>query len=329
MAVCAELGRTRRGGLALENKSAGTGGRAALDPFNIVVFDDLCSAMAISADSSPLVSVVMPAHNAERYLCEALDSVLVQTYARLEIIVVDDGSSDSTWQILERYAAADPRVRPFSNEVNRGIVASRNRAFAEASAEARYFAVLDSDDVCMPDRIAQQVEFLENHPGHALVGGNTLIIDESSAVIGERRYPSADADLRRVITRYNPIAQPTVMIRKAALEEVGVYDERFPRCQDYDLWLRMCARYSIANLPEITLKYRISSTQGKSTHLKASLRYTIQIQRRWLFRSDFFRPFNVCYWVAEHALLLLPEAFTLALFKWMTYRSSKPSASGS
>ena len=264
--------------------------------------------------------MVMPAHDAERYLEEALDSVLAQTYSNLELVVVDDGSSDSTWSILERYASQDARVRAFRTAHNSGIVETRNRAFREASDDAAYFAVLDSDDVCMPERIARQVAFLEAHPDHALVGGNTLIIDEGSRVVGQRVYPQSAEAIRKVITRYNPIAQPTVMIRRSALDEVGVYDVRYPRCQDYDLWLRMAARFPIANLPEMTLKYRISGTQGKTTHLKESLRYTIELQRRWLFHRRLFQPENVAYWVAEHGLLALPDRLTLWLFKRVTYR---------
>lgn len=269
----------------------------------------------------PLVAVVMPAHDAERYLEEALDSVLSQSYGNLEVVVVDDGSRDRTWEILQRYAERDPRVRPFRNDGNLGIVATRNRAFAEASDQARYFAVLDSDDVCMPERIAHQVAFMEAHPQHAIVGGHTAIIDEQSSPVGERRYPTTDAELRKVIARYNPIAQPTVMIRRTALEEVGQYDTRYARCQDYDMWLRMAARFPIANLDEVTLRYRISQTQGKTTHLKASLRYTIEIQRRWLFHRDFFSVYNLAYWLAEHGLLLLPEPLILWLFKRLTYRA--------
>jgi glycosyltransferase involved in cell wall biosynthesis len=273
-----------------------------------------------AAMGEPLVSVVMPVHDARRYLREAVESVLEQTHRNLELVAVDDGSSDGSFELLQKLSATDARLRPLRNPRNLGIVKTRNRAFAEASAEARYFAVFDSDDVCMPERIAHQVAFLEAHPDHAVVGGNTLIIDEQSQVVGERVYPRSDAEIRRVITRYNPIAQPTVMIRRSALDAVGRYDERYPRCQDYDLWLRMADRFKVANLAEHTLKYRISATQGKITHLKDTLRYTIDIQRRWLFDPRFFRPQNVAYWAAEHALLALPDRLTLALFKRVTYR---------
>jgi glycosyltransferase involved in cell wall biosynthesis len=210
-------------------------------------------------------------------------------------------------------------VKLVRNGSNQGIVATRNRAFTESDPRSEYFAVMDSDDVCLPDRIARQVAFLDAHPDHALVGGNTLVIDEHGDMIGERRYPSRHEEIVKVIARYNPIAQPTATFRRSALTQVGAYDPRFPRCQDYDLWLRMADRFKVANLPEFTLQYRLSAAQGKSRQLRESLKYTIAIQREWLFRKPFFSPYNALYFCAEHALLALPDAVILGLFKRLTY----------
>lgn len=270
----------------------------------------------------PLISVLMPVYNVEAFLREAIESVLRQTHQRLELVLIDDGSTDGSYAIAEQCARGDARLRLFRNPVNRGIVATRNRAFAEADPASAYLAIMDSDDVCMPDRLERQLAFLQAHPDHALVGGNTLIIDEQGAAIGRRVYPSAHEQIMAVITRYNPIAQPTVMLRRSALAAVGEYDARYPRCEDYDLWLRMAARFKLANLPEFTLQYRISRRQEKSTHLKDLLRFTLEIQRRWLFQPPFFRTFNVGFWLAQHALLGLPDALVLQLFKLVTYRRS-------
>src|SRR5437868_6441782 len=106
---------------------------------------------------APLVSVVMPVYNGERFMREAMDSVLAQTYPHFELVVVDDGSNDASWSIAEEYGRKDSRVRPFRNPHNQGIVKSRNRAFAEASPNSTYFAVLDCDDVCLPDRLERQL----------------------------------------------------------------------------------------------------------------------------------------------------------------------------
>jgi glycosyltransferase involved in cell wall biosynthesis len=261
----------------------------------------------------------MPVYNVAEFLQAAIASVLAQTYPSFELVVVDDGSSDDSWSIAKVWATRDSRVRVFRHERNRGIVEARNRAFREAAPSSRYFAIMDSDDVCLPDRLRLQAEFLDSHPDHAIVGGNTLIIDESGNEVGRRVYPSSHEEIVAVMTRYNPIAQPTVMVRRSALTVVGTYDPRYPRCEDYDLWLRMAARFKVANLPAFTLAYRLSTRQEKSTHLKDLLRYTLQIQREWLLHPTFFRPFNLAYWLAEHALLALPERWVLHLFKRLTY----------
>jgi len=266
----------------------------------------------------PFVSVLMPVYNSERFLREALDSVLTQTYSALELIAVDDASTDGSHALLQEYASRDARVRVFRQPRNAGIVAARNRAFAEASPEARYFAILDSDDVALPDRLEQQVAFLEAHPEHALVGGHTLIIDERSQLLGIRRYPTDYASICRSIARYNPIAQPAVMLRRSMLDPAP-YDPGYPRCQDYELWLRLAAQHPIANLDRPVLRYRVSATQGKRTHLRQTLALTLRLQRKWLLHPRFRSAFNLAYVAAEHGLLLMPEPWVLALFKRVTY----------
>lgn len=266
----------------------------------------------------PRVSVLMPAFNAERFLARAVDSVLAQTHEDLELVVVDDGSRDRTHELLLEYARKDPRVRPVRNAQNAGIVHTRNRAFAEADPKSAYFAIMDADDVCMPDRLALQLDFLQAQPDHALVGGNLILIDEADRDIGKRIYPSSYEAITDVITRYNPIAQPTALLRRRAIDAVGMYDARFPRCQDYDLWMRIARRFKIANLDAFTLRYRISETQGKVTQLRKSLELSLRIQREHMFEPQFFRPMNIAYWLAQHGLFALPDAVILALWKRLT-----------
>ena len=269
--------------------------------------------------TAPRVSVLMPVFNPGRFLSEAVGSVLAQRYSDFELIAIDDASSDGSSETLAELALRDRRLRVFRQPSNLGIVAARNRAFREASPDSRYFAILDSDDVALPDRLASQVAFLEAHPDHALVGGHTLIIDEQSQPLGIRRYPTDYARICAVITRFNPIAQPAVMLRRSVLERVGPYSDAYPRCQDYDLWLRIASEYPIANLDEPVIQYRISSRQGKRTHLRQTLALTLALQRRWMNHPKFHRKRNVAYVAAEHLLMLLPEAAVLALFKRITY----------
>ena len=269
--------------------------------------------------AAPFVSVLMPVYNPGRFLAEAVDSVLAQTYPAFELVIIDDASNDGSSEQLAAYTARDPRVRVFRQPANMGIVAARNRAFREASGDSRYFAILDSDDLALPDRLERQVAFLEAHPDHMLVGGHTLIVDEAGRSLGIRRYPVAYAQICAVITRYNPIAQPAVMLRRSVIDALGGYSPEFPRCQDYDLWLRIAAQHPIANLDVPVIRYRISASQGKRTHLRQTLALTLALQRRWLFHDKFLRPFNLAYVAAEHLLMLVPETLVLSLFKRVTY----------
>ena len=266
----------------------------------------------------PRVSVLMPAFNAERFLAHAVESVLAQTHEDLELVVVDDGSTDHTFELLQDYARKDPRVRPLRNTENLGIVRTRNRAFAEADPKSAFFAIMDADDVCEPERLALQLDFLSARPDHALVGGNLILIDEAGREIGRRVYPASHEQIVDVITRFNPIAQPTATVRRSAIDAVGMYDERYPRCQDYDLWMRVAGRFKVANLDAFTLRYRISETQGKVTQLRKSLKLSLQVQREHMFEPQFFRAGNVAYWIAQHGLLALPDSVILALWKRLT-----------
>lgn len=271
--------------------------------------------------AEPRVTVMMPVHNAQAYLREALDSVLAQTYPHWELVAVDDGSRDDSPAILAEYAAREPRLRVLRHAEQRGIVAARNHALEAAHPASEFLAVLDADDVALPERLSAQLAFLEAHPDHALVGGQTLIIDEHSQPLGIRRYPLDYAAICRVIARYNPIAQSAVLLRRSCQRQVGSYDAAYPRCQDYDLWLRLGSRFPLANLDRPVIRYRISAAQGKRTHLRQSLQLTLRLQRRWLFHPRFFSPYNAAYVALEHLLPVLPDAAILELFKRVRYSS--------
>ena len=166
----------------------------------------------------------MPAFNAEMFLREAVDSILNQTFGDFEFVIVDDCSTDATRQILEEYAGRDSRVKLFRNEVNRGIAATRNRLMAEASPESDYFALMDADDIALPERFEKQLEYLEAHPELAAAGSSIWIIDEESRRIGRRDYPSDPRRITAAMIRFNPISQSSVMIRRSAVKATGLYN---------------------------------------------------------------------------------------------------------
>ena len=248
------------------------------------------------------VAVIMPVYNAGRFLRECLDSILVQTFRDFVLIVCDDGSSDDSPQILAEYAARDGRMRVLTNHENLGIPLTRNKLLAAVPPECEYLAIMDSDDVCKPD--------LE-------------IIDENSRTTGFRCYPVSPEEIRFTMPDRNVLAQSSLMLRRAAFDEVGGYRPGLDCCEDYDCWLRMIEKYDFANLPGPVLKYRMSPTQSKQSKLRLTLRNTLKIQadyrtrtHSWTFRARIRA-------LAGHALLCLPPPLVLKLFERVTYRKAR------
>jgi hypothetical protein len=208
---------------------------------------------------APLVSVVTCVFNGERFLREAVESILGQTFKDLEFIIIDDGSTDGTARILAEYERKDPRVRVYHHE-NRGIAKSANRGCG--LARGKYIARMDADDVAMPDRFERQVDFLSKNPEAGLVGGAVEMIDGAGKRLFFDQPPLEDEAIRAALLSFGfPIYQPTVMMRKAAFEAAGGYRAPFVPADDYDLWLRIAQRWRVANLPEVLLRRRLHSQQ--------------------------------------------------------------------
>jgi len=266
------------------------------------------------------VSVLLPVYNAGKFLRECLDSISKQTFTDFELIVCDDASGDDSAAILAEYAARDPRIKVLRNERNLGIARTRNRLIEAVAPECRYIAIMDSDDVCFPDRLDRQLAFLESHPEVGGVGSTLEIIDENSVTTGFRSYPTSPAEIRRVMPIGNVIAQPTMMLRRQVVTEVGFYDPACVCCSDYEYWLRVLEKYDFANLPEPVLRYRMSSTQLKQSKLKLSLQTTLKLQADYRKRTRSWSLRGCLHGVAGHLLLCLPSAAILKLFELVTYR---------
>jgi hypothetical protein len=205
---------------------------------------------------NPAITVAMSVYNGERFLTEAIASVLSQTFGDFEFLILDDGSTDGSRAIIARFAAQDGRIRPIVRE-NRGLIASLNQLLAEARAPL--VARMDADDICRPQRFARQVAFLAAHPDHGVVGSWSEDIDEHSRSIQTDGIdqPVAHADFLAAIDTGGPLlCHPAVMFRTAVVRAAGGYHAAFRHCEDLDLWLRLATRTRIANIPERLLRYR-------------------------------------------------------------------------
>ena len=209
---------------------------------------------------SPLISVLLPVRNTEKYIETALQSLLAQTFSDFEILVVDDASTDYTPRILERLQQQDPRLRILPNPTPLGISRSCNRAAKEARGV--YLARMDADDIALPDRFAKQVAWMEAHPECVAVGGQTIRIDPDGWPIDDWKMPLQHEEIETWLLsgRGGGIIHPTAMIRVEAFRKIGGYDETLDASQDYDLWLKLSENGKLANLPDVVLYYRLHLT---------------------------------------------------------------------
>lgn len=209
---------------------------------------------------NPKVSVVMSVYNGEKYLREAVESILNQTLTDFEFIIINDGSTDNSTNIVQSYS--DKRI-VFLQQENKGLAKSLNRGIIKGRGE--YVARMDADDISHPERLERQIEFLENNPKHVLVGTNAIVIDENGCELFKSDLPSKDDELREAIRIDNPerfygspFFHSSVMFRKKIAIEEGIYEEKvFHYIEDILLWIKLSKRGYLANLSEYLLTYRL------------------------------------------------------------------------
>src|SRR5579862_2517303 len=204
----------------------------------------------------PAVSVVMSVFNGQAFLREAIESILAQTFTDFEFIIIDDGSTDRTGEILAAYGKHDSRVRIFSQE-NKGRAESLNRGIELATAPL--VARMDADDISFPHRLKEQVDFLDNHPEVGLLSGAYDLVASGNKILDTIRLPGGDAEIRATLLHSNPMCHPAVVMRKDIALASGGYRKQLLDADDYDLWLRMAEHTRLANLDQVILKYRVHS----------------------------------------------------------------------
>ena len=201
---------------------------------------------------NPKVTVLMSVYNGEKYLNEAIDSILGQTFKDFEFLIVNDGSTDKTAEILKSYK--DPRIKIINNNKNIGLTKSLNKGLKLARGE--YIARQDADDISMPERLEKELKFMEIQQNYAAVGTFSKIINEKSEVISLNHNPGEYTQIQEFFKKDNCITHGSVMIRESCLQEIGLFNESMARSQDFELWLRLSKKYYLANIPEYLYKLR-------------------------------------------------------------------------
>jgi glycosyltransferase involved in cell wall biosynthesis len=224
--------------------------------------------------AAPVISVVMAVYNGAQYLDEAIASVLGQTYRDFEMIVLDDGSTDDTPEILRSYAARDARIHVVS-QANAGFIASLNRGCQ--LARGQYIARMDPDDISTPDRFTRQVDYLTSHPAVGIVGSWLDFVDEKGNWSSTWRTPVTPGGIRWRLLFENVLGHNVVMMRRDVLERCNYYTPGAVHVEDYDLWIRALYVTEIANIPSPLIRYRIHTASASRQHADVQEQHYLQI----------------------------------------------------
>lgn len=224
----------------------------------------------------------MPVYNGEKYLAQAVESILAQTESDFEFVIVDDGSTDTSVDILKKFKEKDTRVKLFLRE-HRGLISSLN--YGVSVATSLYIARMDSDDIALPARLEKQYEFMQNNDV-SLCGTWAEGINSSNGKIRDMHYPpEKHHDIKMYMIRHNPFIHSSVMFTKDIFDSAGGYKSFFKRVEDYELWTRMIKRGKVGNIQEALLQYRFHDSQVTKKHHTRMLAMGLLVRVLALLRS--------------------------------------------
>lgn len=203
---------------------------------------------------NPKVTVLMSVYNGEKYLYEAIDSILNQTFKDFEFLIINDGSTDGIADILKSYE--DPRIKIINNEKNIGLTKSLNVGLK--MVKGKYIARQDADDISMPERLEKEVVFLDNNKNVGLVGTYYFVINEKGKILHTIKCLTESRELNEKLLEGNQFGHGLIMFRKECIDKVGAYREEFIFAQDFDFCLRIAEIYNVANIPEHLYKWRLN-----------------------------------------------------------------------
>jgi glycosyltransferase involved in cell wall biosynthesis len=205
--------------------------------------------------NAPKISVITPVLNGERFLFSAIESILNQTFGDFEVLIIDDGSTDGTPEVIEQLKKSDPRIRSYRTE-GLGVAPASNLGIRKAKGE--FIAKVDADDLTLPDRFEKQIRFFSNNPDCVVVGGQCELIDDVGRPLGPMPLPTDHDAIDALLLggRGSAILQPCAMFRTDAIRQVGMYDESLYLAEDHDLFLKLGEVGKLANLPDVLVYFR-------------------------------------------------------------------------
>ena len=253
----------------------------------------------------PIVSVIMPVHNAGKFFVPAIESILTQTYKRFELIIVDDGSTDDSWKTIRSYRTLYPKtVHVYRTAKQLNAAGNGATDIGLTHAKGEFIARMDADDVARPKRIEKQVEFLLANPLVILVGTQADIIDKNGAIIGSKSVPTNHEAIYNQYGFVHPVIHPSVMIRRSMLPNPDkLYLQKWGINDDYYTFFKLLNYGQFANLPEKLLKYRVHGGNASLTNIKEKCYTTAQI------RIEAMKYFNYHMSIWALGIMMLQVAF--------------------
>jgi glycosyltransferase involved in cell wall biosynthesis len=263
----------------------------------------------------PKISVVMPAYNAEKYIRAAIESILNQTFKDFEFIIIDDCSTDTTWEIIQEYAGKDSRMRAVRNAENMKISHTLNKGLELANGT--YIARMDADDWSYPYRLQKQYDFMEANLDVGVSGGVMEVCDGKLNVLGTRVYGLVDGEIREKLFRYSPFCHPLIMMRTSVIKLNDLkYSPTLAIAEDYDLYFRFGKVSAFGNLKDTLIKYRIIDTGTSVSKARVQEGLTLYIRLKAVFEYGYrMTAGDKLYFAAQFlSMYLIPQKIKLWLF---------------
>ena len=260
----------------------------------------------------PKVSVLMPNYNAWKYISEAIQGILSQTFTDFEFIIIDDCSTDNSWEIIQEFAKKDERIVAMRNDENLKICKTLNKGLELAKWE--YIARMDSDDVAMDIWLENVYQKISQNEKIGVCGSNFWIIDSNGKILKEKTFPETEKEAKNAIWLRNPFSHPSVIFRKSCYEEFGWYDDNFLYAEDLELWIRYGQKYEFYNIQKNLVKYRIFGENSILKKQKQMIKNTLLARKKAKklgYKMNLKARF---YYFGTWCMQFLPPKFVLWLF---------------
>lgn len=245
----------------------------------------------MNKQKQPLVSVIIPVYNGQEYIGKSIESIIEQSYKNLELVLVDDCSTDNTWKVVKRYQKRYPKkikAIKLKQNLGQGGEAAANVAFQNTKGD--FIARMDADDISHPDRIKKQVKFMQNNPEYSVVGCNAFVIDVDGNIVGEKKVLTKHEEIYKNYFVFHPMINPTVLVRRSAIKGDKMYLTDNPTNNDYLTFMKMISMGNkFANLEEKLIYYRIHGANDSLKNVRRTFRNSLKTRARAVFKYG-YRP---------------------------------------